>query len=229
MSILPPFFHPKGGQSFTALLFLALALLATALPASAATILVFGDSLSAGYGLPPKSGWPHLLQRQLDALEPGAHRVIDASASGETTAGGVSRLPRLLERHRPDVVVLALGANDGLRGLPPQAMQANLERMILMAKQTGCEVVLVGMRLPPNLGPEYTAEFEAVYPRLAARYPVHFVPFLLEAIALDPDAFQEDGLHPVQEAVPKLLETVWPAIAAALQEVQKKHGTASRR
>ncbi|MDK2797907.1 MAG: acyl-CoA thioesterase [Tepidiphilus sp.] len=197
-------------------------------PAAAATILVFGDSLSAGYGLPPQSGWPYLLQRQLDALEPGAHRVIDASVSGETTAGGASRLPRLLERHRPDVVVLALGANDGLRGLPPKAMETNLERMILMAKQSGCEVVLVGMRLPPNLGPDYTAEFDAVYPRLATRYPVHFVPFLLEAIALDPDAFQEDGLHPVLEAVPKLSQTVWPAIASALEAVRKR-GAASGR
>lgn len=189
---------------------------------------MFGDSLSAGYGLPPKSGWPHLLQDKLDTLEPGMHRVIDASVSGETSAGGAARLPALLERHRPDVLVLALGANDGLRGLPPAAMEANLERMIRMARQAGCEVVLVGMRLPPNLGPDYTAEFEAVYSRLATRHPVHFVPFLLEAIALDPDAFQEDGLHPVLEAVPKLLETVWPAIATALEAVQERGGSSAR-
>ncbi|MDD3433514.1 MAG: arylesterase [Tepidiphilus sp.] len=205
-----------------------LALVCVTSPVAAATLLVFGDSLSAGYGLPPKSGWPHLLQDKLDTLEPGMHRVIDASVSGETSAGGAARLPALLERHRPDVLVLALGANDGLRGLPPAAMEANLERMILMARQAGCEVVLVGMRLPPNLGPEYTDEFEAVYSRLAARYPVHFVPFLLEAIALDPDAFQEDGLHPVLEAVPKLSQTVWPAIASALEAVRKR-GAASGR
>lgn len=197
-------------------------------PAAAATILVFGDSLSAGYGLPPKSGWPYLLQRKLDALEPGVHRVIDASASGETTDGGIRRLPPLLARQHPDVVVLELGANDGLNGLPPKVMESNLERMILMAREAGCEVVLVGMKLPPNLGPEYTAEFEAVYPRLAAHHPVHFVPFLLEAIALDPDAFQEDGLHPTLEAEPKLVETVWPAIASALEAVRKRSAASGR-
>lgn len=208
---------------------IAVVLLAcVAWPAAAATILVFGDSLSAGYGLPPKSGWPYLLQRKLDALEPGAHHVIDASASGETSDGGARRLPSLLERHHPDVVVLELGANDGLNGLPPKVMESNLERMILMAREAGCEVVLVGMKLPPNLGPEYTAEFEAVYPRLAAHHPVHFVPFLLEAIALDPDAFQEDGLHPTLEAEPKLVETVWPAIASALEAVRKRSAASGR-
>lgn len=190
------------------MLFLAFALLATALPASAATILVFGDSLSAGYGLPPQSGWPYLLQRQLDALEPGAHRVIDASVSGETTAGGASRLPRLLERHRPDVVVLALGANDGLRGLPPTSTRANLQQMIAACQASGARMILTQIRLPPNYGRRYLQLFEPLFGQLASEHQIPLLPFFMEAVIPHPELLLPDGLHPNAAGQRRILEQV---------------------
>ncbi|QID17797.1 arylesterase [Nitrogeniibacter mangrovi] len=179
--------------------------------AGATTVLVMGDSLSAGYGLRADDAWPTLLQRRLDTL-PGEHTVVNASVSGETTAGGRSRLPQALAAHRPDVVVLELGANDGLRGLPLTLMKANLESMIETARQAGARVVLVGMRLPPNYGPAYANKFHAVFAEVADERKTPFVPFLLEGFASRREWFQADGIHPVAAAQPAILDTVWRAL-----------------
>ncbi len=181
--------------------------------AQAATLLVFGDSLSAGYGLRAGSGWVDLLAERLRACAP-QWRVVNASVSGETTHGGRVRLPKLLTRERPRLVILELGANDGLRGLSLAAMRENLAAMIDAAHAAGAQVVLIGMQIPPNLGPDYSEAFTATFAELAVEKRVAgFVPFLLAPIALNRDAFQGDGLHPTAEAQPLLLETVWPALA----------------
>lgn len=183
--------------------------------AQAATILVWGDSLSAGYGLRQGEAWPTLLQTRL-AQEGFPHEVVNASISGETSAGGRSRLPAALERHRPTVVILELGANDGLRGLPLREARRNLARMIGASKHAGARVLLVGMRMPPNLGEDYTRGFERIYRDLAALFGTGLLPFLLEPIALDRDAFQDDNLHPAPQAQERLLAHVWPALAPLL-------------
>jgi acyl-CoA thioesterase-1 len=194
-------------------LFVPAAGLQAAESSPAATLLVLGDSLSAGYGLRPGEGWVDLAAERLRAC-PSPWQVVNASISGETTSGGRTRLPQLLERHRPRVVVIALGANDGLRGLSLRAMRANLEAMIDAAHRAGAAVVLVGMAIPPNLGPDYSSAFAATFAEVAKEQRVAgFVPFLLAPIALSRDAFQADGLHPTAAAQPLLLETVWPAIA----------------
>ena len=190
------------------------------LPAFAAaagerTVLVMGDSLSAAYGLPPEQGWVALLATQLRSERPG-WKVANASISGETTAGGASRIAAELRRHAPDVVVIELGANDGLRGLDLAQTRANLERMIVASRDAGARVLLVGMRLPPNYGPQYTQAFERNYTELAQAHGTALLPFLLEPIAMDRDAFQADNLHPVAEAQPKLRDHVWPALAPLL-------------
>ncbi len=175
-----------------------------ALPLQAATVLVFGDSLSAGYGLAPGQGWVALLEHSLAPR----HRVINASVSGETTAGGLSRLPAALKRHRPDVVVLELGANDGLRGLPLTEMRNNLEQMIRLARQNKAQVLLVGLILPPNYGPKYRNEFRAVYETLAQQYTLSYVPRLMADFEADASKFQPDGIHPGAEVQPRMMETV---------------------
>ena len=174
------------------------------LPASAATVLVFGDSLSAGYGLSPGQGWVSLLAKEMGAK----HRIVNASVSGETTAGGLARLPDALARHRPDIVVLELGANDGLRGLPLAQMRGNLSKMIALAKQSKARVVLVGMALPPNYGPQYGAEFRKAYADLAKRERLPFVPLLVAGFEADLSKFQPDGLHPIAAAQPQMMRTV---------------------
>lgn len=192
-------------------------LLLAALPAAGAerTVLVMGDSLSAAYGLAPEQGWVALLAERLRAEHPG-WQVANASISGETTAGGASRIAGELQRHRPDVVVIELGANDGLRGLDLAQTRANLERMVRAARDAGAQVLLLGMRIPPNYGPDYTQGFERNYQALAEQYDVALLPFLLEPIAMDRDAFQADNLHPVADAQPKLRDHVWPALAPLL-------------
>lgn len=202
---------------------LLMALLVLAgLPANAATatrmptILVLGDSLSAAYGLPAEQGWVALLEDRVKSRTP-AWRVVNASVSGETTAGGRSRIAGELQRHTPRVVVLALGANDGLRGLPLEQTRANLEIIVKAAQAAGAKVLLVGMRLPPNYGPEYTAGFEANYRELASRLDTALLPFLLEPIATERDAFQADNLHPVAAAQPRLLAHVWPSLEPLLR------------
>lgn len=188
--------------------------------AAAPTILVYGDSLSAAYGIPREAGWPALLETRLRERDTG-WRVVNASVSGETTHGGLTRLPSVLAAHRPRLTILALGANDGLRGLPPAQTARNLERMIGLAKKQGSEVLLVGMRLPPNYGPAYTAKFQALFAEVAKREKVRLLPFLLDGIATRPDAFLADGLHPNAGAQPALLDNVWKELAPMLDKARR--------
>ena len=196
---------------------LACALLVLAAPASAArTLLVFGDSLSAAYGLAANQGWVHLLGERATKLD---WRVANASVSGETTAGGLSRLPEDLKRHKPAIVVIALGANDALRGLPVAAMRSNLEKMIRLARAAGAEPVLAGMMIPPNYGIDYAAQFRELYAKVAAANKVALVPFLLEGLADKPELFQADQLHPTARAQARILDNVWPAV----EPLMRKH------
>ena len=181
----------------------------------AATILVVGDSLSAGFGIKLEQGWVALLQKKL-GQEGYGHRVVNASASGETTGGAMARLPRALTQHRPAVVILELGGNDGLRGLPVGDIRANFERMVELATRAGARVLLVGMRMPPNYGPQYTREFAGLYTDLAREHRLALVPFFLDGIALDDSLMQEDGIHPNAVAQPKLLAAVWPRLQPLL-------------
>jgi acyl-CoA thioesterase-1 len=183
--------------------------------AQAATILVWGDSLSAGYGLRPDQAWPTLLQTRL-AREGFPHRVVNASVSGETSAGGRSRLPAALARYRPDVLILALGANDGLRGLPPEHLADNLGAMIEAAHRAGARVLLAGMQMPPNYGPVYTRRFAETFARVAQAHKVALLPFLLEGFAERRALFQPDGLHPTADAQPLILDNVWPRLMPLL-------------
>ncbi len=182
----------------------------------AGTVLVWGDSLSAGYGLRPEQAWPSLLAKRLGDSR-SKHQVVNASISGETTAGGLSRLPAALQTHKPAVVVLELGANDGLRGLPPRAMAANLQSMIDAASKSGARVLLVGMRMPPNYGPAYTSAFEAAYRDLAKANKIRLVPFMMEGFADQRGMFQQDGIHPTAEAQPLILDTIWRELAPLLR------------
>lgn len=185
--------------------------------ASASTILVWGDSLSAGYGLRADQSWPSLLQQRLRERGSDA-RVVNASISGETSAGGRSRLPAAIERHRPDLLILALGANDGLRGLPLQPMRSNLRAMIDTARGAGAHVLLVGMRLPPNYGPSYATKFQESFSVLAADTGVALLPFLLESVAARREYFQDDGLHPTADAQPLILDSVWRRLEPMLPQ-----------
>lgn len=178
-------------------------------------ILVMGDSLSAAYGIETAQGWVALLGRRL-ASEGYDYRVVNASVSGDTTAQGLTRLPLELERHHPAIVILELGANDGLRGLSLNAMRQNLAQMIVLSRKAGAQVLLVGIYLPPNYGPEYTHKFAAVYPRLAHRYRLPLVPFLLAGVAEHRNWMQADGLHPLASAEPRVLENVWSELAPLL-------------
>jgi acyl-CoA thioesterase-1 len=195
---------------------IALFALAAAPAAAAPSILVFGDSLSAGYGIALDQAWPFLLARRLQA-ERRPHAVTNASISGETTAGGRARFAEAMQRTRPAVVILALGANDGLRGLPVAQTQENLAAMVRTAKAGNAKVLLVGMRLPPNYGPAYSRQFEQAYTDVARAERVALLPFLLAPIALDAEAFQADGLHPTATAQAKLLDHVWPALQPLLK------------
>ncbi|HNX71149.1 arylesterase [Rivihabitans pingtungensis] len=184
------------------MILLCMAMLLSA-PGWAATIMVFGDSLSAGYGLRPGEGWVDLLRQALPA-----HQVVNASQSGETTAGGLSRLPAALARHKPDIVILELGGNDGLRGLPPDDMRANLEQMVAMSAQSKARVLLVGMALPPNYGQAYGRAFQMVYSDLAKQRKLPFVPLLVEGFATDRTRFQADGIHPNASAQGQMRDSV---------------------
>ncbi|QEM83909.1 arylesterase [Halomonas binhaiensis] len=178
------------------------------------TLLVVGDSLSAAYGIPQETGWVTLLSQRLD----GQARVINASISGETTSGGASRLASLLEKHRPEIVILELGGNDGLRGLPPQQMQANLDRMIEQSLASDAEVLLVGIDIPPNYGQAYREAFGQVFQKLADEYQLPLLPFLLDGVALQPELMQDDGIHPTAEAQPRILDNVWTRLTPLLRE-----------
>jgi acyl-CoA thioesterase I len=185
-------------------------------PAPAAgTILVFGDSISAGYGIRVEQGWVSLLQRKLESQGYG-YRVVNASASGETTAGGLTRLPRALKVQKPAIVILELGGNDGLRALPIVQMRSNLMRMASLSKASGAKVLLVGMRIPPNYGPRYTQQFHAVYDEVSKYFKIPMVPFLLNDVALNANLMQADGIHPNVEGQPKLLDNIWPQLEKML-------------
>jgi len=176
--------------------------------ASDRTILVLGDSLSAAYGIRPELGWVALLAKRLQAQGYG-YQLINASVSGETTSGGLQRLPRALRLHQPGILILELGANDGLRGLPLAATRENLAKMVQVGQEAGARVLLVGMRIPPNYGPRYTDEFARVFPEIAKQYHLPLVPFLLQGVALDPSFMQDDGLHPNARGEPAVLDTLW--------------------
>ena len=169
------------------------------------TILIFGDSLSAGYGIPREAAWATLLQTELQRTHPH-YKVVNASISGETTSGGIQRLPAALKEHRPSIVIIELGANDGLRGTQLNLVEKSLNGLIQQSKQAGAKVLLLGMQLPPNYGLAYTRRFKELYPKLAQRHQISLVPFMLQGIAAD--EFQADNLHPVAEAQPKILQTV---------------------
>jgi acyl-CoA thioesterase-1 len=190
-----------------------------AMPAFAAgtrTVLVMGDSLGAGYGLAANQGWVDLIALRMKTTHPG-WRVVNASISGETTAGGAARIAASLAREHPSVVVIELGANDGLRGLPLSQTRTNFEAMIRAAQATKAKVLLIGMRMPPNYGQDYTRGFEANYVELSKKYKTAFLPFLLAPIASDRNAFQDDNLHPVASAEPKLRDYVWPVLQPLLR------------
>lgn len=186
-------------------------------PAShAATIMIYGDSLSAGYGLPQEQGWVSLLQKKLLAEKPD-YKVINLSISGETTLGGKNRIASALESHRPAIVILALGANDGLRGQNLEAMRVNLEAIIQTCKRFNARVLLVGMRLPPNYGTHYGEKFHQVFVDLARRRKLALVPFLFEGFGEDRALFQADGIHPAAPAQTLMMDTVWKTLRPLLQ------------
>lgn len=186
----------------------------------APTVLVFGDSLSAGYGIDVDRSWTALLQSRLEA-QGYEHRVINASISGETTEGGKTRIGQALRNFAPDVVVLELGGNDGLRGFPPAVMKENLRNIIETSRSAGAEVVLLGIRIPPNYGSRYTEAFERVYKELADELDVPWIAFFMDGVALQDSLMQDDGIHPNEEAQPILLDNAWPVIRAALGSAEQ--------
>jgi len=178
-------------------------------------VLVLGDSLSAAYRIEAESGWVTLLAQRLKTTQP-PHDVINASISGETTAGGLERLPALLAQHKPALVVVELGANDGLRGLPLEQIRVNLARILSASRDAGAKTVLLGIELPVNYGPQYRTGLREMYRDAAREFNVPLVPFLLQGIADDPQLMQDDGLHPLAAAEPRVLDNVWPALQTAL-------------
>ena len=179
--------------------------------AVAKTLLVFGDSLSAAYNMAPELGWVSLLEKRLQIQFPEI-QVINSSISGETTSGGLSRLPKLLDRHQPDYIVLELAANDGLYGIPLNIIEVNILKLIQLSKNADARVILVGVRLPPNYGPRYTRRFFNMFEALADSEQVERVPFLMDKVALKPELMQADRLHPNAKAQPIILENVWPSV-----------------
>jgi len=189
-----------------------------ATPAAAATqpvVLIVGDSLSAGYGLAIHENWPSLLQERIAAAG-HRHRVVNASISGDTTSGGLARLPGALERNAPSVVLIGLGGNDGLRAIPIPEIRRNLAEMIQISVATGAEVVLAGVHIPPNYGPAYTEAFHAIYYELSQEYGTGLIPFILEGVALKTEFMQEDGIHPTAAGQAVIVDNVWPALAPML-------------
>lgn len=183
--------------------------------AVAGTLLVLGDSISAAFGLDTRQGWVSLLEQRL-AAEGFDYQVVNASVSGDTSAGGLARLPTLLAEHRPDLLIVELGGNDGLRGQPPAQLQQNLAAMVQQARKAGTRVLILGMKLPPNYGLRYTAAFADVFPQVAKEQDVALVPFLLEGAAGLPLMTQADGIHPTAAAQPRLLDNVWPVLKPLL-------------
>ncbi len=203
-------------KNLTVVAFLTLAATASAYSAPK-TVLVVGDSLSAEYGIARGAGWVALLEQKLQR-EKIAAKVVNASISGETTSGGRARLPALIKQHRPDIVVIELGANDGLRGLPVPSAETNLRAMIAMAQETRARVLLVGMRMPPNYGRAYTERFFNMFESVAKSTKSPLVPFMLEGVADKPALFQQDRLHPTAQAHPIILNNIWPQFAALIKK-----------
>ena len=183
---------------------------------SAKTILILGDSLSAGYGIDVKQGWVHLLQQRLEQQYPKQHKVVNASVSGETTSGALARLPKLLQTYKPEVVVIELGGNDGLRGQPPQMIQKNLAQLIQLSQRQKAQVLLFGMKIPPNYGTAYSKAFENNYKVVSQQYKVKLLPFFLEGVAGHQNLIQNDQIHPNAKAQPMLLNLAYPYIQGAL-------------
>lgn len=212
-------------RPFISVQWLVLALLVTLFALSAqsvqaaqtARLLVLGDSISAGYGMKPEQGWVTLLQ---DKLRQGGYdyQVVNASISGETSQGGLTRLPALLNQHQPELVLIELGGNDGLRGLPLKLLQNNLSKMIQLSQQQQAQPVLLGIQLPPNYGRRYTQAFANIYPTLADQYQIPVMPFILEGIGTDPDKMQSDGIHPKADAQQQLLNNIWPVLQPLLSK-----------
>lgn len=184
--------------------------------ATAKSLLVFGDSISAGYGIDVELGWVNLLRQKFNQLQLN-HVIHNESISGDTSAGGLSRIDQALAKHQPDIVMLELGANDGLRGLSPQQMKSNLTEMIRRCRQSGAEVLLLGMKLPPNYGKRFVDMFYDVYPQLAEELKVPLVPFILQDVALKPELMQLDGLHPNALGQAVIVETIWPYLQPLLK------------
>jgi len=206
MGLKTPLFKP-------ALLLLMLILLSNTAIANQ-KILVWGDSLSAAYGIPKEKGWVNLMRQELgDEFE-----ITNGSISGETTRGGLMRLPSALKKTAPDYLILELGANDGLRGLPPSVTKNNLSKIIEKAKKADAKVILLGMKIPPNYGTAYSKQFEAIFKDLAEKYQLPFIPFFLENIVEDLKLLQEDELHPTAEAQPLILEKILPVVSTELNK-----------
>ena len=185
-------------------------------PQTRNAVLVVGDSLSAAHNIPAASGWVNLLQQRVKQQIKPPPEIVNASISGETTAGALTRLPALLEKHRPSVVVIELGGNDALRGLTPAQLRGNLEKMITASQAAGAKVLLLGIDVPPNYGPAYRDRLRRTYAELATQYKVPLLPFLLEGVALQPGLMQSDGLHPTAAGQPRVLDNVWPLLKPLL-------------
>ncbi|WP_252053578.1 arylesterase [Acinetobacter silvestris] len=182
----------------------------------AKSIMIVGDSLSAGYGITPQQSWVNLLQQRLNQQFPKQHKVINASVSGETTSGALARLPKLLQIHQPNIVVIELGGNDGLRGQPPQMIQSNLTQMIQIAQKTNATVLVFGMKIPPNYGTAYSTAFENTYKVVSQKYKIKLLPFFMESIAGHPNLIQKDLIHPNAAAQKILLNNAYPYIKGTL-------------
>jgi acyl-CoA thioesterase-1 len=199
------------------LLFLFAAFFSASAYSASKTVLVLGDSLSAEYGLSRGSGWVSLLEKRLATEKIGA-AIVNASISGETTSGGLARLPALLSQHTPAIVVIELGANDALRGLPMASTEKNIKTMINAVQQAGAKVLLVGMQIPPNYGKEYADRFSGMYAKIAREQKVALVPFFLDKVVNDDNLFQPDRIHPTAQAQPIMLNNVWPHLKPLLQK-----------
>jgi acyl-CoA thioesterase-1 len=202
-------------------LVLLLVLVNLPLSASASTILIVGDSLSAAYGMPLEQGWVRLLQQRL-ATDHYPYTIVNASISGDTTANALNRLPQAMTRHQPVIVVLELGGNDGLRGLSLAAMKRNLAAMIQTARQHEAEVLLIGVQLPPNYGPRYTQQFHAVYHELAQEYALALLPSLVDGVGTRTELMQEDGIHPNSKAQPLIVTRVWQQLRPLIDAMKNE-------
>ena len=193
----------------------------TALASDPPVLLILGDSLSAGFGMNREQSWVHLLELRLQ--ERGySYRILNSSISGDTTQGGLARLPRLMERYQPEIVIIELGANDGLRGINPDITRDNMSRMIRHSQDGGAQVLLAGIKLPPNYGEAYLQRFESMYIDLAGEYKTLLVPFFMDGVVFKPDLLQADGIHPNEKGQPVLLDNVWRILEQALTDTGKQ-------